>query len=225
MPASTKKKPNQEKLLFIRVEILFERCKALLSTANDSLEAYKPDAAAAMFEKISSLSDDLTEAFSSWLLNSSDLEDENIVVAKTTFNEIAKSTDDILVKLRSIAPVNKSAKQEKEQVPSRLRKVDFRPLDKGSPKNWFEDLEIVFKAMGINDEAFRYASLLRLVDGQTSTLLSTISREQPADCYTRARKVIIAEFSLSKFDRAKMYLHDSAPGPDENLSHFASRIE
>ncbi|CAB4046250.1 Hypothetical predicted protein, partial [Paramuricea clavata] len=158
---------------------------------------------------------------------STDLDDSKIGSAKARFNEIAKTTDDVLVKLRAIAPKPSlpSSKQEKACETPRLRRIDFRPLDKASPKNWFEDLEIVFHAMGVVEQSLKYASLLRLVDGQISNLLSSISREQPIDCYSQARKIIIAEFSLSKFDRAKMYLLDSSPGPEENLSHFASRIE
>ncbi|CAB4045883.1 Hypothetical predicted protein, partial [Paramuricea clavata] len=201
------------------------RCKALTVTAISSLDEYKSDAASSMFDKISTLSEELTNAFSAWLLQTADLDDPKTVAAKTTFNEVAKATDDVLVKLRAIAPVPTSIPKQEKKHDSRLRRIDFRPLDKGAAKNWFEDLEIVFNAMGVDDENLRYAALIRLVDSQVSTLLSSISREQPENCYTRARKLIIAEFSLSKFDRAKMYLLDSAPGPDENLSHFAARIE
>ncbi|CAB4045290.1 Hypothetical predicted protein, partial [Paramuricea clavata] len=200
MPASAKKKPNQEKLLFIRFDILVERCKALISTANDSLESYKPEGATSMFDKISSVSNDLTEAFSSWLLHATDLEDERVFSAKSVYNEIAKSTDDVLVRLRAIAPVSSPPAAASPSKPSssspRLRKIDFRPLDKSATKNWFEDLEIVFKAMGVIEENLRYASLLRLIDTQTSNLLSSISREQPSDAYSKAKKTLIAQIEV-----------------------------
>ncbi|CAB4046130.1 Hypothetical predicted protein, partial [Paramuricea clavata] len=182
-----------------------------------------------MFEKISTLVGELTETFSSWLIQSAEVDDEKVSSTKKLFNEISMKADDTLVKLRSIAPAAQSTLASiKEKTPPsnpKLRKIDFRPLDKNCPKNWFEDLEIVFTAMGVSEENLKYAALLRLVDAQTSNLLTTISRKKPDDSYSQARDLIISEFQLSKFDRARLYLLDSSPGPEENLSHFASRIE
>ncbi|CAB4044447.1 Hypothetical predicted protein [Paramuricea clavata] len=229
MPASTKKRPDKEKLLAIQFESLKERTDSLLAIADKNLDTYKPEVAAAMFEKVSSLIEELTGSFSSWLLVSTDLEDDKILSVKSSFNNTSKIADEVLVKLKAASPVpvpTPPVKMEKPSLSSsKLRKVDFRPLEKSGTKNWFHDLEIVFKAMGITEEDIQYAALLRLIDAQTSNLLTSISRSKPDDSYSQAKALIISEFSLSKYDRAKLYLLESSPGPEENLSHFASRIE
>ncbi|CAB4045489.1 Hypothetical predicted protein, partial [Paramuricea clavata] len=112
-----------------------------------------------------------------------------------------------------------------EKSTKRLKRIDFRKFDKKNPKEWFEHLEIIFKSEQMVSDSHRFASLLKLIDDSVSPLLSSITRAKPDDAYVQAREVLIAEFSLSKFDRIKAYLQDSSPEADERLSQFASRIE
>ncbi|CAB4046161.1 Hypothetical predicted protein, partial [Paramuricea clavata] len=192
MPA--KKKPDQEKLLFIRYESSLERCKSLIASAERIVDSCPPSSAASYFTKITSLVGSLTTAFSDWLLLAGEVEEEKINDAKKAFNDASMSADEILVRLDSLAPVQ--SKVEKGSTDeSRLRRIDFRPLDKNNVKNWFEDLEVVFKAMGVYKEELKYASLLRLVDNLTSSLISSVTRANSENSYTEAKNVIVAEFS------------------------------
>ncbi|CAB4045964.1 Hypothetical predicted protein, partial [Paramuricea clavata] len=71
----------------------------------------------------------------------------------------------------------------------------------------------------------RFAALLKFLDEPSSSLLSSITRSDSKNPYTEAKKLLVKEFSLSKFDRVKAYIQDKSPAADERLTHFASRVE
>ncbi|CAB4045945.1 Hypothetical predicted protein, partial [Paramuricea clavata] len=62
------------------------------------------------------------------------------------------------------------------------------------------------------------------MDDTTSSLLSSITRSNLSTAYDDAKKLLVKEFSLSRYDRVKAYL-EAVPGPDEKLTIFNSRIE
>ncbi|CAB4046160.1 Hypothetical predicted protein, partial [Paramuricea clavata] len=109
--------------------------------------------------------------------------------------------------------------------PERLRKLDFRNFDGSDPKLWFDELEVVFNSSHIFSEENKFAALLKLLEQSTSSLLSVVTRSKPVDAYSQARKILIREYSLSKYDRVKEYLLGQPPNPGEHLTHFAARSE
>ncbi|CAB4046305.1 Hypothetical predicted protein, partial [Paramuricea clavata] len=62
------------------------------------------------------------------------------------------------------------------------------------------------------------------MDDSTSSLLCGITRAKETTSYEDAKKVLIKEYSLSKYDRVKTYL-DARPGSDEKLTMFHARTE
>ncbi|CAB4046003.1 Hypothetical predicted protein, partial [Paramuricea clavata] len=194
---------------------------AIVLAAEAALDGMSKSNASSYFAKISSLVADLTEAFSNWLLSSSS--PNKIDEVKKSFNSTSISCDTILIALNSIIGVDTKVPDSSTQ--NRLRRVDFRMFEKSRPKQWFEQLEVVFKSMCVSTEDHRFAALLKLVDEATGSLLSEITKDKPSNAYTKARALLISHFSLSKFDRLKAYLIDASPAAEENLSQFASRIE
>ncbi|CAB4044065.1 Transposon Ty3-G Gag-Pol poly [Paramuricea clavata] len=219
------KKVNPEKLLRIKFDTIQDRLKTILAKANSSLGSISSPLASSYFSSILLLTNELTETFASWLKAATEADDDSLSEIKKSYNLTASECDLILIALKAVFnPKGEPVKTEDSTSP-RLRKIDFRPFEKSNPKNWFEQLEVVFQSMKISEDSQRFATLLRLLDEQTGSLLSAITREKPVDAYIRSKKVLISEFSLTKFDRIKTFLVDSAPAHEENLSHFFSRID
>ncbi|CAB4045139.1 integrase core domain, partial [Paramuricea clavata] len=107
----------------------------------------------------------------------------------------------------------------------RLPKIEFRAFERRNARGWFDQLDFVLKYMDIGTEDRKFAVLLKLLDETAGSLLAEITRTNPVDAYSKAKELLIREFSLSKFDRVKAYIFDSSPSPDERVTHYAARVE
>ncbi|CAB4046070.1 Hypothetical predicted protein, partial [Paramuricea clavata] len=219
------KKTDQEKFLYNQLENLNLRTKSLVASAESKIKDCSEATASSLMTAILTLSNQSADCYTEWLTVAPD---EKIARVQNEHNAIAMSCDNILVSLNAIAgDLRKSTPTTpiEAERPERLRKVDFRPFEKTNPKSWFEQLEVVFKSMVINGEDLRFGALLKLMDESTGTLLSNITRTKPSDPYSKARELLIREFTISKYDRLKAYILDSTPAPDERLTHFLARTD
>ncbi|CAB4046030.1 Hypothetical predicted protein, partial [Paramuricea clavata] len=180
--------------------------------------------AASLISMIRSLSKESNDAYFRWLSSSPDSEELFRISTKKNINAALAACDMVIVSLNSIAGISdcpESPKNEKKRLP----KIEMRPFCRKNPKLWFDHLEIIFASSDVLLENHRFAALLKLLDETASSLLSELTRSQRPELYSEAKDLLIKEFSLSKFDRVKEYIFNSSPGPDERLTHFASRVE
>ncbi|CAB4046047.1 Hypothetical predicted protein, partial [Paramuricea clavata] len=226
--APTKKCVENEKSTFDKFDNLKVRLNALTGFAEKKIETISVPAAKSTFESILDLSRDCTSAYEIWLevANSISLSDDKISEVKKDFNNVCIVTDQILIELNAIIGIKDQAEAKDVKAPStRTPKVELRQFDKGNTRLWFDHLEIVFRTKNIDAEEQRFAALLKFLDETTSSMLTSITRSEAKNQYTEARRLLIKEFSMSKYDRVKSYLHEMAPMADERLTHFAARVD
>ncbi|CAB4045477.1 Hypothetical predicted protein, partial [Paramuricea clavata] len=228
--APTKKCIENEKLAWDKFDNLKVRLDALTSFAEKKLETISAPAASSTFNSILSLSQECSSAYETWLelASSITLPEEKISEVKIGFNNACVTADCILIELGTIAGIKGPLQADGDEVKtssSRLPKVELRQFDKGNTRLWFDHLEVVFRTKNIEAENQRFAALLKFLDESTSSLLSSITRSEAKNQYSQAKRLLIKEFSLSKYDRVKAYVHEVSPMADERLTHFAARVD
>ncbi|CAB4046185.1 Hypothetical predicted protein, partial [Paramuricea clavata] len=184
------KKTDPDKLVVMRVKFdtTNDRLEKIIKKVESSLETMSSANASAFFAKISSLAIELERSFTDIVEAVGSSSPDVVKEVKLIYNNTAAECDLSLVAIGALAHPEGIPPPDKHPKEERQRKVDFRKFEKECPKSWFEQLEVVFKAMHIDADYQRFAALLKLVDHQAGALLSSITRANPKDAYVQARK-------------------------------------
>ncbi|CAB4045451.1 Hypothetical predicted protein, partial [Paramuricea clavata] len=167
------------------------------------VDGIKPSTAKAVSSRLDALVEIAVSAFDSLPEESSSEETESM---KKISSRLLSRVDQLTVLLDSVP------------------KVELRPFDEEHADIWFDQLDVQFSVAKIDSEVHRFATLMRFLDSRQSLFVSPVLQEKETEQFTKAKALLLRQFSLSKVQRLDRAFFGEKRGSEEKTSHLLSRI-